>query len=101
MAIYRHHPRHGARLPCQFRQEVFGLRGIGFNYNKYPINSYVLCKYYQGDINLENLVFENEIPGDIKKHLAPNQQMSNYSNLEFSVDKEYVTIDGVQYKKIN
>lgn len=74
---------------------------IGFNYNKYPINSYVLCKYYQGDINLENLVFENEIPGDIKKHLVPNQQMTNYSNLEFSVDREYVTIDGVQYKKIN
>ena len=72
---------------------------LGFDYNKYPIDSYVLCKYYQGDINLENLVSENEIPGDIKKHLVPSQQMPNYTNLEFSADKEYVTIDGVQYKK--
>ena len=74
---------------------------IGFDCNKYPIDSYVLCKYYQGDINLENLVSENEIPGDIKKYLVPSQQVPNYSNLEFSADREYVTIDGVQYKKIH
>ena len=73
---------------------------IGFHYNKYPINSYVLCKYYQGDVNLENLIFEKEVPGDIKKYLFPLKQVSNYSNIEFSSDKEYVTIDGVQYKKI-
>ena len=59
----------------------------------------MLCKYYQGDINLENLVSENEIPGDVKKYLVPSQQIPNYTNLEFSADKEYVTIDGVQYKK--
>lgn len=74
---------------------------IGFDYNEYPIDSYVLCKYYQGDINLENLVSENEIPGDIKKYLVTSQQVPNYSNLEFSADREYVTIDGVQYKKIH
>ena len=73
---------------------------IGFDYNKYPINSYVLCKYYQGDINLENLVPENEIPVEIKKYLVPNQLVPNYSNLEFSADREYVIIDGVQYKKV-
>ena len=73
---------------------------IGLNYNNYPIGSYVLCKYYQGDINLENIVSENEIPEDIKKYLIPSQQGSNYSNLEFSADREYVTIDGVQYKKV-
>lgn len=72
---------------------------IGFDYNKYPINSYVLCKYYQGDINLENIVSENEISVDIKKYLAPSQQVPNYYNLEFSDDREYVTIDGVKYKK--
>lgn len=73
---------------------------IGFDHNKYPINSYVLCKYYQGDINFENIVPENEIPGDIKKYLVPKQQVPNYFNLEFSDDREYVTIDGVKYKKI-
>lgn len=72
----------------------------GFDYNKYPIDSYVLCKFYQGDINLEGLVSENEIPVDVKNYLYPSQQLSNYFNLEFSDDREYVTIDGVQYKKI-
>lgn len=73
---------------------------IGLDYNKYPINSYILCKYYQGDINLENLISENEVPGAIKKYLVPAQQVSNYSNLEFSSDKEHVIIDGVKYKKM-
>ena len=72
---------------------------IGFDDDKYPINSYVLCKYYKGDINLGNIVNENEVPGDIKKRLVPRHQTPNYSNLEFSEDREYVTIDGVQYKK--
>ncbi len=72
---------------------------IGFNYNKYPIDSYVQCKYYQGDINLEDRVSENEIPEEIKKYLVSGQQEPNDSNLEFSADREYVTIDGVQYKK--
>ena len=29
---------------------------IGFDCDKYPIDSCVLCKYYQGDINIENLI---------------------------------------------
>lgn len=73
---------------------------VGLDYNKYPINSYVLCKYYHGDINIENFIFENEIPGGIKKYLISMRQDSDCSNFEFSSDKEYVTIDGVQYKKI-
>lgn len=72
---------------------------IGFNYDKYPINSYILCKYWQGDINLEKIISENEVPGDIKINLVPTPQVPNYSNLEFSPDREYVTIDGIQYKK--
>ena len=73
---------------------------IGFDHNKYSINSYVLCKYYQGDVNLENIISENEIPEDTKKYLVLNHQVPNYFNLEFSDDREYVTIDGVQYKKV-
>ena len=73
---------------------------IGFHYNKYPINSYVLCKYYEGDINIEKIASEYEVPEYIKEYLVPVQQEPNYSNLEFSSDREYVTIDGIKYKKI-
>ena len=73
---------------------------IGFDYNKYPLSSYVLCKYYEGDINLENPISENEIPENIKINLIPKNQPFNYSSIEFSEDREYVTIDGVQYKRI-
>lgn len=72
---------------------------IGFKYNEYPINSYILCKYYQGDINLESTISESMVPEEIKKALAPAKKITDYSSIEFSSDGEYVTIDGVQYKK--
>ncbi len=40
---------------------------IGFDPDKYSINSCILCKYYQGDVNIERIVSENEIPSDVKK----------------------------------
>lgn len=43
---------------------------IGFDYNKYPVNYYVMCKYYEGDINLEYPVDESQAPEDVKKVLA-------------------------------
>lgn len=73
---------------------------IGFDCDEYPINSYVLCKYYQGDVNFEDIISENEVPGGIQTCLRPVQQKSNHSSIEFSPDKEHVTIDGIQYKKI-
>lgn len=74
---------------------------VGFNGNKYPVNSYVQCKYFEGDINFDKVVSENEIPGGIKKLLVPiKQQKPEYMDLEFSPDREYVTIDGVKYKKV-
>lgn len=72
---------------------------IGFNYNKFPVNSYINCKYYEGDINLESIIPENEIPGDIKNSLVPTEQPQAGPSLEVSTDGEYVTIDGVQYKR--
>ena len=42
---------------------------VGFNENKYPIDSYVVCKYYNGDINIEDLASPNEIPDKIKNYL--------------------------------
>jgi len=75
---------------------------VGFDYRKYPINSYIQCKYYEGDINIDRVVAENEIPGGIKRMIIPigQQQKPEYIDLEFSPDREYVTIDGVKYKKI-
>ena len=72
---------------------------IGFDYDKYPIDSYVLCKYYQGDINLEKLVSEYEIPGDIKKCLVKNQQVSDSSDSEISDDREFEIIDEDHHTK--
>ena len=76
---------------------------IGFDNSKYPINSYVLCKFYEGDVNFERVIFENEVPGGIKRILVRNAQQKHpeYMDLEFSPDKEFVTIDGVKYKKIS
>lgn len=73
---------------------------IGFDYYKYPINSFVLCKYYEGDINIERIAQETEIPENIKQSLAPTQNQINAMNVEVSADREYAIIDGVQYKKI-
>ena len=80
---------------------------VGLNPNKYPIGSYVLCKYYEGDINFERIVQPSEISSSYRELLkpvnytsgVPNEFMS-YTNLEFSPDREYVTIDGVKYKKV-
>lgn len=73
---------------------------IGLDYEKFPINSYVLCKYYQGDINIEKIISENEVPNDLVAYLTPTQQdIPKYFDLEMSSDREYVTIDGVKYKR--
>lgn len=74
---------------------------VGFNQNKYPIHSYVLCKYYKGDINFERIIQPNELPSNYLDLLKPIDYISSaaYPNIEFSEDREYVTIDGVRYKK--
>lgn len=76
---------------------------VGFKRDKYPINSYVLCKYYEGDINLEKIIIGNEVPEGIRKNLIPIEHhfQPEYMDLEFSADREYVTIDGVKYKKVS
>ena len=43
---------------------------IGFDYNKYTKDFYVLCKYYEGDINLGSIIYDNEeVPTEIKNKL--------------------------------
>lgn len=68
---------------------------IGLNYFKYPVNSYVLCKYFQGDVNIISIVPESEVPSSIKKSLPVIN-----TDIKYSDDKEYVNIDGINYKKV-
>jgi len=52
---------------------------IGFDYNKYPVGYYVMCKYYEGDINLEYPVDETQTPEDVKKLLTVQTPINPYS----------------------
>ena len=72
---------------------------VGFNYNKFPIGSYVLCKYYNGDINFERIAHPSEVSSSLKELLKPIDYVSSVNDVEFSDDQEYVTIDGIKYKK--
>ena len=75
---------------------------VGFNYYKFPIGSFVMCKYYNGDINFENKIEPGEVPGNYKDKLKPIDYETDFGcpNFEFSEDREYVTIDGVKYKRV-
>lgn len=42
---------------------------IGFDYSKYPKDSYVKVKYYNGDINFDEVIDENMIPTGIKEKI--------------------------------
>ena len=55
---------------------------VGFDYTKYYINSYVLCKYYKGDINLEERIYENNIPESMKKMLIPIETEKKETNTQ-------------------
>lgn len=75
---------------------------VGFNYNKFPIGSFVICKYYEGDINFEHKIEPSDVPSSYKEILKPVTYKSeiSYNDIVFSEDREYVTIDGVKYKKV-
>lgn len=72
---------------------------IGSDCDKYPVYSGVLCKYYQRDVNIIKKIDISEIPDKVKKRLIIMQGNLNNGKVEFSPDGEYVTIDGVKYKK--
>ncbi|MBR1939521.1 hypothetical protein IJ847_02200 [Candidatus Saccharibacteria bacterium] len=71
---------------------------IGFDHNKYPTNSYLLCKYYQGDINIKSIVSDSEVPESARQYLPVAEQGAG-QNVEYSSDGEFVSIDGVLYRK--
>ena len=74
---------------------------VGFSENKYPVNSYVLCKYYQGDINLEKVISKEEVPANVSYSLVEASQPIAATDISISDDREYVTIDGVKYKRVD
>ena len=53
------------------KQTIVVKEKMGFGYIKFPVNCYVLCKYYKGDINLEEVIPESQVPKNIKKDLIP------------------------------
>ena len=79
-------------------QTEIGEYVIGYDPGEYSIGSYVLCKCYKGTIIIENTIFEENIPENIREYIV--QYEVDSSKVEFSSDGEYVTIDGDEYKKI-
>lgn len=63
---------------------------IGFNRYKYPIGSYVRLKHYNGDINIEGIIDEFELPSDAKYHFD-ELPLANQN------DQDTIVIDGVEY----
>ncbi len=51
------------------RQIRIVKESIGSDRYKYPTKSYLSCKYYNGDVNIEGLAKVNEIPDNIKEQL--------------------------------
>lgn len=42
---------------------------VGYDEDLYPIDSFVLCKYYQGDINFEKKVMDFDVPIEVRNKL--------------------------------
>lgn len=68
---------------------------IGFDRRKYLPRSFVKCKYYQNDINIEGSIDFNTIPLNIQPKFDGVKD-------HFDIDGEdVITVNGEKYKKIN
>lgn len=67
---------------------------IGFNLSKFPVGSYVKLKYYNGDINILDVVDYNSISENSKYYLKNEE--SNIEKVE-----DIITVNGVKYKKMD
>lgn len=74
---------------------------IGFDYNKYPIGSYVKVKYYNGDINIKEKVDSNYIGEPARSYLKPVSTIENSEIAVKTVSADEVEINGVKYKKVD
>lgn len=72
-------------------QVVTVEEAIGFNPFKYQVNNYVKVKYYNGDINVLEIVSADIVPSDARKALEKLMPSS----------EKFIIIDGNTYKKID
>ncbi len=63
---------------------------IGFNMYKYRTGSYVKLKYYNGDINVEGIIDEFELPADAKYKFEKSQLFDSNA-------KDTIIVDGIEY----
>ena len=66
---------------------------IGFNNGRYQVDTFIKGKYYNGDINVKEVVDYNTLPLNIRPSFE--QLMSKDTN------SDIITIDGVKYKRID
>lgn len=66
---------------------------IGFDINKYQIDSYVRLKYYNGDVNIEDVVDSSILPLNAQDILVSSRNTENY-NMALN---DTIVIDGVEY----
>ena len=70
---------------------------VGFDINKYPMNSYVKGRYYEGDINIEEkLESKNLIPADAMKFFNDTTTSNGTET-----NQDIIIVDGHQYKRID
>lgn len=69
---------------------------IGFDPNKYQVNSFIKGKYYNGDINIKEVVDYNLIPLNIRPNF--DHLISAETNVSGA---DIITVNGVRYKRID
>lgn len=69
---------------------------IGFNANQYQINSFIKGKYYNGDINIKEVIDYNLIPLNVRPNF--NHLISTETNTS---NADIITVNGVKYKRID
>lgn len=45
-----------------------------FNYYKFPYETFILCKYYEGDILFEDKIESSDVPNNFKRLLKPTSK---------------------------
>lgn len=73
-------------------KEITEVLGMANKVRDYDIGSYVMLKYYNGDINFEISIDESYVPQDIKKELDSSANINR---------NDTIIIDGIEYVRKN
>lgn len=65
---------------------------IGFNMFKYKVNDYVKVKYYDGDINVLEIVGHDLVPSNVRRKLGESDN---------TFQDEIIQVNGHTYKRID